>query len=128
MRVGSDSGERLVENLSSGLSKTRNTHAGVDHEITIPSLHMPDITLHDANDMRLPEPRNPVREVFVIKPPSGYLKTHCTPLRKIATPLLWRAIALGSSLPRPMLGQHAGQSARGWGTAGFSLRSAPFRH
>jgi hypothetical protein len=48
-----DGGERLGEDLPGGLLKTRNAPAGIDDEIALAPLHVPDIALHDANDLRL---------------------------------------------------------------------------
>jgi hypothetical protein len=46
MCMGSYSCDRLIEQILSGFQQARNTHAGIDHQISLFTAHMPDIATH----------------------------------------------------------------------------------
>jgi hypothetical protein len=56
--------------------QARNTEPRVNHEIPIASPHVPDVTLLQPDDMRLPNKRDVIGNPFEIEPASGYCKTH----------------------------------------------------
>src|ERR1700680_3203226 len=69
----------LVEQMPGGIMQARDPHAGIDQEVAVASPDVPDITLHDANDMRLPDPRDAVGQPLGLKPSIGNLQGHTYP-------------------------------------------------
>src|ERR1700692_3932638 len=73
MAMSGDSRQGLCEQMPGGIMQARDSHAGIDQQVAVASPDVPDITLHDANDMRLPDPRDAVRQPLVLEPSIGNL-------------------------------------------------------
>src|SRR5258708_23224603 len=79
MGMSGDSRQGLLEQMPGGIMQARDPHAGIDQEVTVASPDVPDIALHDANDMRLPDPRDAVGQPLVLEPTIGNLQGHTPP-------------------------------------------------
>src|SRR5271156_6338637 len=100
MGVRGDRSHRLVEQMSSGLVQAGDTHPGVDDQVAVASPDMPDVTLHDPDDVRLPQARDASGQPLDFEPTVRDLQTHqaaafelakaarISPLRRTAP--LWR--------------------------------------
>src|ERR1700675_3804349 len=73
MGMSGDSCQSLVEQMPGGIMQARDPHAGVDQQVAVASPDMPDVTFHDANDMRPPDPRDAVGQALVLEPSMGNL-------------------------------------------------------
>ena len=56
MSVSGDGAKRFVEKMASRLMQAGDPHSGVDEQVAVAPPHMPDVALHDPDDMRLPDP------------------------------------------------------------------------
>jgi len=71
--MGCYSRQRFVENTRGRLTQTRDAHPSVYEQVTGASLHMPDVTLHDPDDVGFPDPGHSIGQVLEIEPAGGDL-------------------------------------------------------
>jgi hypothetical protein len=76
MSVSCHGAERFAENARGRLAQTGDPQPGVDEQVAVASLNVPDVTLHDPDDVGFPYPGHPIREVLEIKPTRGDLQGH----------------------------------------------------
>ena len=60
--------------------QARDPHSRIDQQVAVASPDMPDIALHDANHVRLPDPRDAVGQPLVLEPTIGNPQGHTAPL------------------------------------------------
>ena len=65
--------DRLPEEMLSGLVEARDTHPGVNDQVAVAALNVPDVALFDADDVGFPDPRDAVGESLVVEPAMGDL-------------------------------------------------------
>src|ERR1700730_8486766 len=127
MGMGGDGRQRLIEQMPGGIMQARNPHSRIDQQVAVASPDMPDIALHDADHVGLPEPCDAVGQPLVLEPTLGNPQCHTPP------PLLRRSLPLRGSTIAPLyhcaaLHDHAALDAfQAWKAARISplVRRAP---
>src|ERR1700694_542892 len=79
MGMGGNWRQGLIEQMLGGFMQARDSHSRIDQEVAVTSPDVPDIALHDSNDMRLPDPRDAVGQPLVLEPTIGNLQGHTHP-------------------------------------------------
>jgi hypothetical protein len=73
VRVCRHRAQCFIENVRRRSAQTRDAHPRVDEQIAGAAPNVPDVTLHDPNDVGLPDPGHPIRQVLEFELASGDL-------------------------------------------------------
>ena len=66
--VRGDCGDRLVEQVGHLLGEAHHAHSGVDDQVAVAALHVPDVAAHERNHVRFPQQRDAVVDGGTIEP------------------------------------------------------------